>query len=76
MNDFSDRIWGHFHYCLWKAHEDEDQLKDGSRAAELNTNFIPSLQMDGYYGQEMFSSQWGLEKTPKLKGPIYGLNSL
>lgn len=70
MDDFSDPIWAHFHYCLWKAHEDEDQLKDGSGGAELNTNFILSLQMDGYYEQETSSSQWGPEKTTKLKGPI------
>lgn len=31
-----------------KAHEDEDQLKDGTRESEVNTNFILILWMDGY----------------------------
>lgn len=46
-----------FFFTLWssflpdwlrKAHEDEDQLTDGTRESEVNTSFILILWMDGY----------------------------
>lgn len=44
MEDCGD----HTIYWLWKAHEDEDQLTDGTRESEVNTSFILILWMDGY----------------------------
>lgn len=37
----------HRHDCLWKAHEGEDQVKDGPGDTENNTNAtLQSLRMD------------------------------
>lgn len=38
-------IWNQFYYQLWKAHEDEDQLKDGVEESEVNTSFILILRV-------------------------------
>ena len=34
----NNTIGDRFYYWLWKAHEDEDQLKDGTREPEVNTS--------------------------------------
>lgn len=40
VDDYNNIRCDQFHYRLWKAHEDEEHLKDGTRESGMNTTFI------------------------------------